>query len=59
MNNILILVLVYFTIMAGHGLTSLLFVAEDQIDPLMQVFRHVLTLQCKTHLLQEVIWICI
>lgn len=37
---------VSFTIMGCDGLTASLFKAKHQVDPLVKVLRHILTLQC-------------
>ena len=47
-----------FTIMSRHGFAASLLEAEHQVDPLMKVLGHVLTLQCRPVLMKEIagIW---
>lgn len=52
-------VFVFTTIMGGDGFAASLLVAKHQVDPLVQVLRHVLALQRHPVLLQEILGICV
>lgn len=47
-----------FTIVSRNSFTASLFIAKHQVDPLMKVLRHVLTLQSCPVLLKEIAGIC-
>lgn len=48
----------YFTVVGGDSFTASLFEAEHQVNPLVKVLRHILTLQRRPVLLEKItgIW---
>lgn len=48
----------YFTIVCGNGFTASLFKAKHKVNPLVEVFRHILTFQSRPVLQQEIAGIC-
>lgn len=50
---------VLFTIMGSDSFTASLLVAEHEVDPLVKMLRHILALQRRPVLLQEILGICV
>lgn len=48
----------YFTIVCGNGFTASLFKAKHKVNPLVEVFRHILTFQSRPVLQEEITGIC-
>lgn len=48
----------YFTIVCSDGFTASLFKAKHKVNPLVEVFRHILTFQSRPLLQEEIAGIC-
>ena len=44
-----------FTIVSLPGLLPALLVAEDEVDPVMKMTRHMVTLKCRAQLADEIL----